>query len=309
MTRISVKKLLIIFTVLIISSVNVSLAMSTEEQKIFKEGKKHFNNERYHLALPHYLSLLQTYPDNPSFNYVVGMCYYNTSSMYDSTIYYLTRATKDVTLYYKNTYNAEKAPVKTYYYLGIAYLRNNMPETAIRHFKHYQRFLDLEINAQKYTYDNIDLQIQLCEKEKEYADRQRKIKSAFKDSLINEVTFYRVNYEGTARLLEMKTNEVNHLLQEVEAYNKSKNRPIGSPSATIPEKITSYTIQVLVSEKDQPVGNFKHIPNLKKCRMADGLYYYSSGEFATREEADIKCKEIRTLGYPDAWVRPSFSCK
>jgi len=309
MIKISVKKLLIVFTVLVISSVNVSLAMSTEDQKTFKEGKKHFKSERYNLALPYYLSLLKAYPDNPSFNYVVGMCYYNTSSMYDSTIYYLTRATKDVTLYYKNTYNAEKAPAKAYYYLGIAYLRNNMPETAIRHFKHYQRFLDLDINAQRYINDDIDLQIQLCEKEKEYAAKQRQIKTAFRDSLTNEVTFYKVNYEGTARLLEMKTNEVNHLLQEVETYSKAKRKTIGAKSETIAEKITTFTIQILVSEKDHPVDNFKNITNMKKCRMADGLYYYTSGEFATREEAETKCKQIRTLGYPDAWVRPSFSCK
>ncbi|MCL2040833.1 MAG: SPOR domain-containing protein [Bacteroidales bacterium] len=308
MTKISVKKALFVLTVLIISFVNVSYAVNFEEQKIFKEGKKHFKKERYHLALPHFLSLQQAYPDNSNWNYCVGMCYYYTSSMYDSCIYYLTRstATKNVTLYYKNTATSDKAPAKAYYYLGIAYFRNNMPETAIRHFKHYQRFLDLEIKEQRFAYDDLNLQIQRCEDEKGYADQQRSLKTAGRDSLLNEIAFYKTNYEGTAQLLETKTNEIIHLLQELNTYNKSRNMPIGTPVEAIPEKITSFTVQVLTSEKDSPVSDFSNIPNLKKYRMADGLYHYLSGDFATREEADTRCKEIRNLGYPDAWVRPTF---
>ena len=311
MTKISVKKILVAFTVLIISFVQVSYALTIEEQKVFKEGKKHFNKERYHLALPYFLSLHQAYPDNANWNYCVGMCYYNVSSMHDSTIYYLTRATetKNVMLYYKNTPNSDKAPAKAYYYLGIAYFRNNMPETAIRHLKHYQRFLDLEIKGQHFEYDDINLQIQRCEDEKGYADQQRRLKTASRDSLNNEIAFYKTNYEGTAQLLETKTNEVNQLLQELNTYNKSKNLPIGAPVETIFENITSFTIQVIVLEKDSPVSDFSNIPDLKKCRMADGLNHYLSGDFATREEADTRCKDIRNLGYPDAWVRPAFPCE
>ena len=299
-----------VLSILIISFVNVSYATDFDAQKTFKEGKKHFEKERYNLALPYFLSLLQTYPDNANLNYCVGMCYYNTSSMHDSTIYYLTRATEkqNVTLYYKNRYNSEQAPAKAYYYLGIAYFRNNMPETAINHFKRYQKYLDLEFKWQQQIYDDMNLQIQVSEAEKDYAAKQRQLKTASRDSLNNEIAFYKVNYEGTVQLLEMKTNEANHLIQEMETYNKSKNRPIGAPIATI-EKNTTFTIQVVATEKDLPLSNFSNIPNLKKCRMADGLYHYLFGEFATREDAETKCKEIRALGYPDAWIRPAVSCK
>jgi hypothetical protein len=309
MSRISVKKFFFIFSVLIISFINVSFAADFETQKIFKEGKKHFKKEHYHLALPYFLSLQQAHPDNAHYNYCVGMCYYNISSMYDSTIYYLTRATKDITLFYQNYYSATLAPAKAYYYLGMAYFRNNMPETAINHFKHYQRYLDPEIKLQKIAYDDVNLQIEVCEYEKDYAAQQRNLKIVGRDSLINEITFYKINYEGTAQLLEIKTNEVIHLMQELATYNKSKKRPIGAPVETIPEKITSFTIQILASENDLPVEDFKNVPNLKKCRMTDGLYHYSSGEFATREEAETRCKEIRKSDYPDAWVRPAFSCQ
>jgi tetratricopeptide (TPR) repeat protein len=312
MLKMSAKKFFLVLSILIISVVNVSYAFDFDEQKTFKEGKKHFKKERYNLALPHFLSLQQAHPDNPNFNYCVGMCYYNFSSMYDSCIYYLTRATEQkdaITLYYKNTYKANQAPAKAYFYLGIAYFRNNMPETAIRHLKRYQRYLDTEIKGQRYINEDVDLQIQVCENEKDYAAKQRQLKTAAKDSLTNEIAFYKVNYEGTAQLLEMKTNEVIHLMQELETYNKSKNRSIGAPVEVIPNKISSFTIQILASERDIPVGDFNNIPNLKKCRMADGLYHYSTGEFANREEAETKCKEIRILGYPDAWVRPAFSCR
>lgn len=311
MTKIALKRFLFVFSVLIISVVNVSSATDFEGQKAFKEGKKHFSKGRYNLALPYFKSLQQNNPDNANLNYCIGMCYFNASSMHDSCIYYLTQATKnkDITLFYKNTYSATMAPVKVYFYLGMAYFRNNMPETAINHFKHYQRFLDLDVKQQKAAYDDIELQIEMCTNEKDYATKQRGLKTAVKDSLNNEIAFYKTNYEGTAQLLEMRTNEVIHLMQEVETYNKSKNRSIGASDEIIPEKITSFTIQISASEKDISVSSFSNISNVKKCRMADGLYHYSTGEFATREEAETRCKEIRTLGYPDAWVRPTFSCK
>ena len=305
-----IKKIFLVLFVLIISFVNVAYAFNFEEQKTFREGKKHFKKERYNLALPIFLSLQQTYPDNANYNYCVGMCYYNISSMYDSTIYYLTRATekKNVTLYYKNNYKSDQAPAKAYFYLGIAYSRNNMPETAINHFKRYQRYLDLEVKQLQLVNDDINRQIQVCEAEKEYAARQRQLKTAARDSLAGEIAFYKVNYEGTAILLEMRNNEVVHLLHELETYNKSKNRPLGAFVTIIPEKDVAFTIQVTASEKELSAGNFSYISDVKKCRMADGLYYYTVGEFATRKEAEIKCKEIRDIGYPDAWVRPTFSC-
>ena len=312
MTKLSAKIFLFVFSVLIISVVNVSAATNFDEQKAFKEGKKHFTKEHYNLALPYFLSLQQAHPDNANINYCVGICYFHTSTMHDSCIYYLTQATKnkDVTFFHKNTFTATMAPVKVYYYLGISYFRNNMPETAVKHLKHYQRFLDHpDIKQQKALSEEIDLQIAVCEKEKNYADQQRGLKTAVRDSLNNEIAFYKVHYEGSAQLLEMKNNEVIHLIQEVETYNKSKNRPIGASSEIIPNKITAFTIQISVSEKDLPTGDFGNISNVKKCRMADGLYYYSMDEFATREEAEVRCKEIRALGYPDAWVRPTFSCK
>ena len=312
MAKIFTKRLFTVLFILGISFVSTSFTLPfkyfSEEQKTFRAGKKHFKNEHYNLALPYFLSLQREYPDNPNFNYCVGMCYYNTSSMYDSCIYYLTLATKDVTMYYKNTYKADKAPAKAYYYLGITYLRNNMTETASRHFKHYQRFLDPETKRHQLIKDETDLQMQICEQEKDYATQQRQLKTAARDSLNNEITFYKTNYEGTVQLLEAKTNEANHLLEEVATYSKSKNNPIGTPVET-PEKNTPFTIQVLASEKDLSADNLKGIPNLKKCRTADGLYHYLSGEFTTREEAETSCKEIRKLGYPDAWVRPAFGCK
>jgi TolA-binding protein len=91
MSKISAKKKLLVLFILVINVVNVLAALPfkyfSEEQKTFREGKKHFKKERYNLALPHFLSLQQTYPDNSNFNYCVGMCYYNSSSMYDSCIH------------------------------------------------------------------------------------------------------------------------------------------------------------------------------------------------------------------------------
>jgi hypothetical protein len=307
MTKIASKKILFIFSVLIISFVNVSVAQNSDAQKTFREGKKHFKKERYNLALPYFSSLQRAYPDNPNFNYCVGMCYYHTSSIYDSTIYYLTRATEQkdaITLYYTNSFKAAQAPAKAYYYLGIAYLRNNMAETAIRHFKRYQRYLNLEIKDFQYVNDDVNLQIQVCEAEKDYAAQQRNLRTVGRDSLINEIAFYKLHYEGSAQLLDAKNNDIINLMQELEAYNKTKNRAIGAPVEIIPDKITTFTIYILTTEKDLSSLDFSNISNVKRIRTADGLYHYQSGEFATREEAETRCREIRALGYPDAWVRP-----
>lgn len=288
-----------------------SKAQTDAEMAIIKEhfsqGKKYYRKGLYNFAVPHFVKLAKKHPDIASFNYCAGMCYYHSSAIYDSAIYYLSKATSPLTSFYKMNYKTVNAPTETYYYLGMAYMRNNMPETAINHFNYYKKYLNPEIKAQRDLIAEIDLQIDLCNREKEYFRKQREARTMNRDSVQKVADHFKMQYLNILSVLEQRDHEVEQLQEDLSLSNKSQIKPLSQLKTNNGEPLL-YTIQIVATRQKVEMKEFRDVIGVKECRLPDGLYHYTKGEFKTRKEAEAACLELWDLGYVNAWVRPIIKC-
>lgn len=316
--KINITRLFLLFSIPLFAGIlpmNTLSAQNAEDdvykqhKKLYKEGRKYMAKELYNLALPYFLTLQQYEPDNSNFNYCVGTCYYNSSIIPDSAIYYLSKATNNISKFPKFNYDSKLVDIDVFYLLGIAYMRNYMTETAINHFRHYQKFLDTTSSPERNQYRDVEMQIARCQKEKNYAKQAREAKSIARDSLQKEIGFYRDHYEGTTSLLVEKDAEISRLKEDLTKREHSKVISIAEQFNVQAEKKEQYTIQLLASEQEADKDFFSKAQGVEMCRMANGLYYYTTGTFATRKEAEALCKQLRLMGYKNAWIRPVIDCK
>lgn len=273
----------------------------------FNQGKKYYKNGLYNKAIPYFVTLAEKYPKNASFNYCTGMCYYYNSAIYDSAIYYLTKATSPVTSFYKMNHKAENAPTEAYYYLGMAYMRQSMPETAINHFNHYKKYLNPDIKAQRDIIADIDLQIDLCNREKEYFKKMRESRTVNQDSVQKVADHFKAQYMNILSVLEQRDHEIDQLKSELTTSNKAQIKPLSQLNTNDGEQFL-YTIQIAATRRKVSSQEFKDIVGVKECLLSDGLYHYTKGEFKTRQEAEEACRKLWDLGYVNAWVRPMIPC-
>jgi len=75
-------------------------------------------------ALEKYQEIIAKYPDNAHYNYKIGYLYFESLGARDNALQYLEKAAKDVSKTVKNSYKETKAPVETWYYLGLLYHYN-----------------------------------------------------------------------------------------------------------------------------------------------------------------------------------------
>ncbi|MDR0363776.1 MAG: hypothetical protein LBH92_01965 [Bacteroidales bacterium] len=273
----------------------------------YNKGKNFYKKGLYNYAFPYFVALARQYPKNANFNYCAGMCYYHISAVYDSAIYYLSKATKPTTSFYKMNYQKNNAPNEAYYYLGMSYMRNSMPETAINHFNAYKKYLDPEIKAQRELIEDIDLQIALCEKEKEYFRQVREARNAGRDSIQKVANHFKEQYLNILSVLEQRDQEIERLHQETANTNTSQIKPIAQLKNSNGEPFL-YTIQIVATRNKIDMREFKDIVGIQECYLPDGLYHYVKGEFKTRGEAEDFCRELWDLGYVNAWVCPILKC-
>ena len=115
--------------------------------------------EAYKDALPLYLQLLKSYPDNSNFKYRIGQCYINTPGEKDKAVSYLEDAVKNINPNYKEgKFKETGAPYDALYYLANAYRINNQLDNALETYDLFKRNMDTEV------YDSavVNLQIQSC---------------------------------------------------------------------------------------------------------------------------------------------------
>lgn len=300
-----------VFSTLLFGAALEGKAQSPDSLALIKDdfnlGKKFYKKTLYNFAIQHFLPLAQAYPDNSSFNYCVGMCYYYNSANYDSAIYYLSKATSPITSFYKMNYKTKNAPTEVYYYLGMAYMRNSMPETAVNHFNYYKKYLNPEIKAQKELIEDIDLQIELCMREKEHFKKVRDARTMNRDSIQKVADHFRAQYLNILSVLEQRDHEIEQLYAEMKASNKSQIKPLAQLTSNDGQPLL-YTIQIVATRQKVDLKEFKDLIGVRECRLPDGLYHYTKGEFKTRKEAEAVCLELWEMGYVNAWIRPIIQC-
>ena len=131
----------------------------SELKALFIEAESYFLFEEYNEALPLYLKLIKTNPDNANLKYRTGRCYLNLPGEKDKSLNYLKDAIKNVTPKYKEgSYREKEAPIDANYYLGDAYRINNMLEKAISTYQYFKE----NSNEKDYDFEVIDYQIQTC---------------------------------------------------------------------------------------------------------------------------------------------------
>lgn len=125
----------------------------------FLEAESYFLFEEYKEALPYYMKLTQQYPNNFNIQYKIGVCYLNNPFKHKSAIPYLEKAVKHMSEDAKEDSHKETmAPLDALFYLGDAYLVNNMLDKAKEAFKQFKTTSDPNI----YDYSLVDKKIENC---------------------------------------------------------------------------------------------------------------------------------------------------
>jgi len=145
-------KKLILSLVLILICFSVFAVKPTKTER--KQIDKLLQSKNYTEAIPQIKTLLFTYPDDPEFNFMLGVCYFHTAKDIVTAIDQLEKAVKIT--------KRKKLLIEIRYYLGRSYRINSMFEKAIDNFNALRSMLsarndrmqakvDLLIESSKYA--------------------------------------------------------------------------------------------------------------------------------------------------------------
>jgi len=154
-----------------------------ESKNNFYDAESWILFEAYKDALPLYLQLLNSYPDNSNFKYRIGQCFLNTPGEKEKAIRYLEDAVKNIDPKYKEgKFNESGAPYDALYYLANAYRINNQLDKALETYDLFKR----KMNREVYDTAIVDMQIQSCLNAKELMGRPKFIRKYNLGNIINE---------------------------------------------------------------------------------------------------------------------------
>lgn len=116
--------------------------LKAEYRKNFTEASLLMIEENYPMALKKNLVAQGIDPSNANINYRVALCYLKSATKKDYAIPFLEKASLNVSKNYLDYEPTEKkAPISTYYYLGIAYHLQYRFDEAITNFELYKSLL------------------------------------------------------------------------------------------------------------------------------------------------------------------------
>ncbi|HET6991558.1 MAG TPA: hypothetical protein VFJ43_09560, partial [Bacteroidia bacterium] len=79
---------------LLVFSAPAFAKLSADDRKMARRAENHYEFSEYDEALPIFLKLLQRNPENATFNYHTGICYYYSSTARPLSVPYFERALK-----------------------------------------------------------------------------------------------------------------------------------------------------------------------------------------------------------------------
>jgi tetratricopeptide (TPR) repeat protein len=149
---------------------------------VFLDAESWFLFEEYADALPLYLGLQENDPNNYNLNYKIGICLLNDPYQKDQSIKYLLKACDSInTAYKENNYKERSAPPDALYYLGDAYLVNELLDMAIESYQSFLEIMDRDV----YDEELVQVQIRACENAKRLKSMPVDLDLLLLDSLIN----------------------------------------------------------------------------------------------------------------------------
>ncbi|MHC1705529.1 MAG: OmpA family protein [Tenuifilaceae bacterium] len=182
-------KRIIVCLLFVIGSFNAS-AQDNNYKILFTDAEYYFLFQDYKEALPIYLKLYEQNRSNANLNYRIGMCYLNIPGLKNKSIPYLEFAVKRINQkYQEGSYKELGAPSISIFYLGEAYMVNNMLDKAIESFNQFRDQLDIK---DVYNLDFVDQEIKACELAKKMMNDPIKVKFERSDAL--NITGKECNY-------------------------------------------------------------------------------------------------------------------
>lgn len=164
-----------ILIAILLLSLNLNAATKGKSHKTDWESAEVFlSNDDFGSALKIYQDMFKKDPMNYHLAYKIGYCYVGGEVNQDvsAAIDYLKMSCENISKSYKDNYKERKAPVYSWYYLGVAYRLNKEYDKAIDAFKTYEGLMTKkEKKSMRGTF--LDREIQTCIDAKEVFDEER----------------------------------------------------------------------------------------------------------------------------------------
>lgn len=238
--------------------------------------------------------ILEKDPYNSNLNYFVGIACLNIKDLRPLSPKYLTKAVEkmDVRLMKKNP-RSQAAPLFANYYLGLAWYENNRCDLAV---PNYRAFLSLMESRDPYAKEIVEHKIELCE-----------LQQAHLDSIL-------LADSRKPKDFDLKEDS---LRKAQIGRDTSKGRLVSDGAVTESKDGYFYAIQVGAGNIDTHFfdnlrkldkNNNLPFPKLgtKTARSneipGDRMRRFIVGKFKTLEEAQPLLKQIREMGYKDAFI-------
>jgi hypothetical protein len=177
-------KRLVLLSWLLATFINSDLISQSKEEirNNFYDAESWILFEAYQDALPLYLQLLKSYPDNANFKYRIGQCYINIPGEKAKAVSYLEDAVRNINPKYKEgKFSETGAPYDALYYLANAYRINNQIDKALKTYELFRKNLNPEV----YDSTIVNLQIQSCRNAKDLMKMPLYIKLKNLGNIIN----------------------------------------------------------------------------------------------------------------------------
>ncbi len=263
-----------------------SLLSSQNKPEVAKINfKQHFDQARNLLlesktqqAIPILKKLHKSYPENANINYLLGICYTESSVLTDMSIYHLEKAKPFVSKKYTpNTHLESNAPIFLHYFLVVAYAQNRLCGKAYQTFSAFRNLYGIN-KTDFYILDALRW-IEACSTPEETKTMEIASKPITKK-------------EQTPKKTE--PNKVK------ENYDKNKDFLTKHTSYSTQQDI--YSIQVAAVSKVVPIYQFDQLKNVHAFMDQKGLIRYVIGKFTSKRQAENLLKVVKEKGYPDAFI-------
>lgn len=149
------KKFIFLLTFVTFTSLVVN-AQDNFRQKFF-EANTLMEENSYDIALPIWLELIISEPDNFNVNYKIGVCYINSANEKAKSLPFLIKASQNTSNNYDPFTHTEKnAPINALFYLGRAYHLNYEFDAAIMNYNTFKE----KISKKHYLFNEVEHHIQ-----------------------------------------------------------------------------------------------------------------------------------------------------
>ena len=284
--------LLLSYLILLLIPAN-TFAQRDSLRNVFLDAESWFLFEEYTEALPLYEGLLQSDPGNNKLKYKIGICLLNNPYQKDRAIRYLIEASNNTNPAYKeNSYKERTAPPDALYYLGNAYLVNELLQKAMDTYEQFLEVMDREV----YDEELVRAQIRACENARRLKTMPVDIELTLLDSMIN--TRYSeirpvISGDGTkmAFVTELPFYDGAFYSEKTDqgwSYPQSITQTLGFDADAYPVALSYDGTEMILYYDDEYIGNLYHskfeegrwLPATKLGENISTKFWESSASFS-----------------------------